>query len=98
MFEPEAAAAELAKAQAVKWFEGQHWSDGNLTCPRCDCTEGAYRVKSGSRGQDVDRRAGIGKVSMATENLTLLAIENLTLCGPRRGGSAATAAGRALRP
>ena len=32
---------------------------------------------------------------MAAENLTLLAIEDLTLRGPRRGGSGATGAGRA---
>jgi len=32
---------------AVEWFENLHWPDGNLTCLRCGCVEGAYRVASG---------------------------------------------------
>ena len=33
--------------QAVEWFEGLHWPDGEMCCLRCGSTEGAYRVKSG---------------------------------------------------
>ena len=32
---------------AVSWFEGLHWPDGQMTCLRCGSAEGAYRVKSG---------------------------------------------------
>ncbi len=35
------------EAQAVAWFEGLHWPDGDMHCLRCGSTEGAYRVKSG---------------------------------------------------
>ena len=35
------------EAQAVKWFEGLHWPDGDMHCLRCGCAEGAYRVASG---------------------------------------------------
>ena len=31
----------------IDWFENLHWPVGNLSCLRCGCTEGAYRVKSG---------------------------------------------------
>ena len=35
------------EAQAVEWFEGLHWPDGDMHCLRCGSTEGAYRVASG---------------------------------------------------
>ena len=34
------------EAQAVEWFEGLHWPDGQMHCLRCGCAEGAYRVAS----------------------------------------------------
>ena len=33
--------------QAVEWFEGLHWPDGDMHCLRCGSAEGAYRVASG---------------------------------------------------
>ena len=41
------AAMFATEAKAVKWFEAVHWPDGELSCLRCGCTDGAYRVKTG---------------------------------------------------
>lgn len=35
------------EADAAKWFEAWYWPDGKLSCLRCGCVEGAYRVRSG---------------------------------------------------